>query len=80
MRRTARRLSKGVEMMQVFFTSPGLEQTDILAIIDHHRLADIQTKNPIYFRNEPVGSTCTTSGVEAEKIFRPSSSRLRSAI
>ena len=38
---------------------PGLEQADILAIIDHHRLADIQTGGPIYFRNEPVGSTAT---------------------
>ena len=38
---------------------PGLDQADILAIIDHHRLADIQTRNPIYFRNEPVGSTTT---------------------
>ena len=38
---------------------PGLEQADILEIIDHHRLADIQTGAPIYFRNEPVGSTAT---------------------
>jgi len=38
---------------------PGLEQTDIMEIIDHHRLADIQTSSPIYFRNEPVGSTTT---------------------
>ena len=38
---------------------PGLEQAEILEIIDHHRLADIQTVNPIYFRNEPVGSTAT---------------------
>ena len=38
---------------------PGLEQAEILAIIDHHRLADIQTGNPIYMRNEPVGSTNT---------------------
>ncbi len=38
---------------------PGLEQTDIIEIIDHHRLADIQTGAPIYFRNEPVGSTAT---------------------
>ena len=37
----------------------GLDQADILAIIDHHRLADIQTGNPIYVRNEPVGSTTT---------------------
>ena len=38
---------------------PGLDQAEILEIIDHHRLADIQTGRPIYFRNEPVGSTAT---------------------
>ena len=38
---------------------PGLEEAQILEIIDHHRLADIQTTNPIYVRNEPVGSTTT---------------------
>ncbi len=38
---------------------PGLEEAEILEIIDHHRLADIQTGNPIYVRNEPVGSTNT---------------------
>ena len=38
---------------------PGLEEAEILEIIDHHRLADIQTTNPIFVRNEPVGSTNT---------------------
>ena len=38
---------------------PGLEEAEILEIIDNHRLADIQTNNPIYVRNEPVGSTNT---------------------
>ncbi len=37
----------------------GLDQAEILEIVDHHRLADIETKNPIYVRNEPVGSTTT---------------------
>ena len=37
----------------------GLDQATILEIIDHHRLADIQTKTPIYVRNEPGGSTAT---------------------
>lgn len=37
----------------------GLEEAEILEIIDHHRVADVFTGNPIYFRNEPVGSTCT---------------------
>ena len=51
---------------------PGLEETDILEIIDHHRLADIQTKNPIYFRNEPVGSTCTiVAGMYQERGLMP---------
>ena len=38
---------------------PGLQEAEILAVIDHHRLADIQTSNPVYVRNEPVGSTNT---------------------
>ncbi|NLL63804.1 MAG: putative manganese-dependent inorganic diphosphatase [Ruminococcaceae bacterium] len=38
---------------------PGLSQAEILEIIDHHRLADIQTFGPIFFRNEPLGSTAT---------------------
>lgn len=37
----------------------GLDQAEVLEIIDHHRVADIQTNNPIYFRNEPLGSTST---------------------
>lgn len=37
----------------------GLEDGEILEIIDHHRVADVFTGNPIYFRNEPVGSTAT---------------------
>jgi manganese-dependent inorganic pyrophosphatase len=35
----------------------GLDQAEIIAIIDHHRLADVQTGNPVFMRNEPVGST-----------------------
>lgn len=38
---------------------PGLDQVEITEIIDHHRLADIQTGQPISVRNEPVGSTNT---------------------
>ena len=37
----------------------GLEESEILEIIDHHRVADVFTGNPVYFRNEPVGSTST---------------------
>ncbi|MBQ8075486.1 MAG: putative manganese-dependent inorganic diphosphatase [Oscillospiraceae bacterium] len=37
----------------------GLDQVEIMEIIDHHRLADIQTTMPVSVRNEPVGSTNT---------------------
>ncbi|MET0016130.1 putative manganese-dependent inorganic diphosphatase [Oscillibacter sp.] len=51
----------------------GLEQADILEIIDHHRLADIQTGNPIYVRNEPVGSTTTiVAGMYQDRGLMPS--------
>ena len=40
-------------------TVQGIEEAEILEIIDHHRLGDIQTGNPILFKNEPVGSTAT---------------------
>lgn len=37
----------------------GTDQAQILEVIDHHRVGGIQTGEPILFRNEPVGSTCT---------------------
>lgn len=62
-----------VDHNEVSQSVPGLAQADILAIIDHHRLADIQTKHPIYFRNEPVGSTCTIiAGMYQERGLMPS--------
>lgn len=38
---------------------PGIEEADILEIVDHHRVADIQTVGPLLFRGEPLGSTAT---------------------
>ena len=37
----------------------GLEQAEILEIIDHHRIGSLETSGPVYFRNEPVGCTAT---------------------
>ena len=52
---------------------PGLEEAEILEIIDHHRLADIQTHNPIFVRNEPVGSTNTIiAGMFQDRGLMPS--------
>lgn len=36
-----------------------LEVADVLEIIDHHRIGDIETNSPINFRNQNLGSTCT---------------------
>lgn len=53
----------------------GIEEADILEIIDHHRLGtSIETVGPVYFRNQPVGCTATIvyhmyqeNGVEIDK-------------
>ena len=37
----------------------GIEQADILEIIDHHRLGAISTLKPVKFLNDPLGSTST---------------------
>ena len=44
----------------------GIDEAEILEILDHHRVADIQTGNPIYFRNEPLGC-CST--IIAKRFF-----------
>lgn len=40
-------------------TVDGLDEAELLGIVDHHRIADIQSAAPIFFRNEIVGSTST---------------------
>ena len=37
----------------------GLELAEILEVIDHHRLGSLETSEPVYFRNVPVGCTAT---------------------
>jgi manganese-dependent inorganic pyrophosphatase len=37
----------------------GIEEAELLGVIDHHRIADIYTTRPIMFRAEPVGCTGT---------------------
>lgn len=61
-----------VDHNEVSQSVPGLEQAEILEIIDHHRLADVQTGSPIYMRNEPVGSTATiVAGMYMERGLMP---------
>lgn len=38
---------------------PGIEDCEIMEIIDHHRLAADKTQTPIFMDVEPLGSTCT---------------------
>lgn len=36
-----------------------IEEVSILSVVDHHRIANFQTANPLYYRAEPVGCTST---------------------
>jgi manganese-dependent inorganic pyrophosphatase len=45
----------------------GADEVEIIEIIDHHRIGSLATQQPILFRNEPVGSTCT---IVADCYFR----------
>ena len=52
----------------------GIDQAEILEIIDHHRIGSMETDGPVYFRNVPVGCTSTIiyqmyeeNGVEIDK-------------
>lgn len=40
-------------------SADGIDEAEILEIIDHHNLGSITTNMPINFRNMAVGSTCT---------------------
>ncbi len=52
----------------------GIDDAEILEIIDHHRLGSMETMQPVFFRNQPLGCTATIvysmfneSGVEIPK-------------
>ncbi|MET1248699.1 manganese-dependent inorganic pyrophosphatase [Sporolactobacillus sp. STCC-11] len=36
-----------------------IENVDVLSVVDHHRIANFETKAPLYYRAEPVGCTAT---------------------
>lgn len=37
----------------------GIEDANLLEIIDHHKLGTLETISPVFFRNQPVGCTCS---------------------
>ncbi len=45
----------------------GIEEADVMEIIDHHRIADVSTTSPIQFLNLPVGSTATIVALEYQR-------------
>ncbi|MBQ1495917.1 MAG: putative manganese-dependent inorganic diphosphatase [Bacilli bacterium] len=40
-------------------SAPGIEQAEIVEIVDHHKISSVSTKIPINFRNMAVGSSNT---------------------
>ncbi len=54
-------------------TVEGIDEAEILEIIDHHRYGDIQTAYPIHCKLEPTGSTATIiANIFFENAIRPS--------
>lgn len=56
--------NRGKQVILVDHNEPGqavegIEAADILEIIDHHKIATVQTMSPVYFRNQPLGC-CST--------------------
>jgi len=48
-----------VDHNEVEQAGSGIEEAEILGILDHHKLGGIKTKEPVYARIEPIGSTST---------------------
>lgn len=40
-------------------SAPGIEDAEVVEVVDHHRIGDVQTYGPILFLNIPVGATAT---------------------
>ncbi len=40
-------------------SAPGIEEAEVVEVVDHHRIGDVQTYGPILFLNIPVGATAT---------------------
>jgi manganese-dependent inorganic pyrophosphatase len=47
-------------------SAEGIEEVKVTEVIDHHRIANFETSDPLYYRAEPVGCTATI----LNKIFK----------
>lgn len=45
----------------------GIDEAEVIEIVDHHRIADVTTASPILFLNMPVGSTATIVSLEYQR-------------
>jgi manganese-dependent inorganic pyrophosphatase len=45
----------------------GITEAEVLEVVDHHRIGDIQTSGPIQFINLPLGSTATIVALEFQR-------------
>lgn len=49
-------------------SATGIEDAEVVEIVDHHRVGDIETPGPILFLNLPVGSTATIVASRYEQL------------
>ncbi|MBM7609600.1 manganese-dependent inorganic pyrophosphatase [Lysinibacillus composti] len=57
-------------------SADGIESVKVTEVIDHHRIANFETSDPLYYRAEPVGCTATI----LNKIFKEHSVEVPSNI
>ena len=57
-------------------SAEGIAEAAILAVVDHHRIANFETANPLYYRAEPVGCTSTI----VLKLYREANVEIPAAI
>ncbi len=57
--RAGRRQVVLVDHNEVAQSADGVEEAEVVEIVDHHRIGDVETSAPVRFLNLPVGSTAT---------------------
>jgi manganese-dependent inorganic pyrophosphatase len=53
-----------------------IDQVRVLEVIDHHRIANFETSDPLYYRAEPVGCTATI----LNKLYKENGVKIRKEI
>ncbi|MDA3937568.1 MAG: putative manganese-dependent inorganic diphosphatase [Actinomycetota bacterium] len=66
--RGARRRVILVDHNETAQSAVGIESADVVEIVDHHRVGDVQTVGPILFLNLPMGSTATIVALRYEEL------------